>query len=438
MEKHTLSRLAGFALALSVIFAGSTVYYAAREAQYERHAQAQHSQVMSSLLNSVSQLKTSLEKARYLPEGALRQTMAADIWKESQLASAALASLPLGDRRLEQIETYLSQVGDYAYYLLRSSAYDRADEEEWQTLCSLVGNASGILDEIDLLKQQIDTGSQALPSAVQSADADSGVRQALSKVNDEFPEYPSLIYDGPYSDHVSQRTPKALEGQQPLSPEQAREKAAGILKAHPADVVLIYESEGQIPCYGFSAGTAAVALTKQGGLLLSYTDNREIGETTLTAQQAIEKAQAFLRDLGLPEMQVSYHTTYEAILTANFHSYENDVLAYPDLIKVGVALDDGSVVRLEASGFAMNYQPRGAAQPAVSLEDARKSVTHGLEIQREMLCYIPTTGYREVLCWEFVCLSAEGGHVLQYINAETGQTENLLLLIENENGTLTR
>jgi hypothetical protein len=61
-----------------------------------------------------------------------------------------------------------------------------------------------------------------------------------------------------------------------------------------------------------------------------------------------------------------------------------------------------------------------------------------LDIQQEMLCYIPTTGYHEVLCWEFPCVSTDGRHVLQYINCATGQTENLLLLIENQNGTMTR
>jgi hypothetical protein len=61
-----------------------------------------------------------------------------------------------------------------------------------------------------------------------------------------------------------------------------------------------------------------------------------------------------------------------------------------------------------------------------------------LSIESERLCYIPTTGYREVLCWEFMCKTSEGAHALLYVNCENGQTENLLLLIEDENGTLTR
>ena len=436
MEQQLLKRLTGFSLALAIIFSGSTVYYANRESRYKRYANSQHERVLSQLLNSINQLETSLEKAQYLPEGALRQTMAADIWKESQLATAALSSLPLGDQRLDRVETYISQVGDYAYYLLRNSAYGRDDRKDWDTLCALCGNAAGILKEVDSMKQQLDTGNLQF-SAQHDADSTEASR-ILRKVNDEFPEYPSLVYDGPYSDHISQRKPKALEGQPLYSQEMALEKAAALMGRTPSELSIDYKSEGQIPCYGFSCGTESAALSTQGGLLLSYTNTRPIGKVTLTAEEAIKKATEYLRTLGLPAMQASYHTTYEAVMTVNFHSYENGVLAYPDLIKVGIALDDGSVVRLDASGFAMNYHDRPTPKPAVDLETAALSVSENLKRKREMLCCIPTTGQNEVLCWEFACEAPGGQRILQYVNCETGQTENILLLIESSNGTLTR
>lgn len=438
MEKHPLIRLTGFALALSVILGGSTIYYAQREAQYARYTQARHQQSLSQLLNSLDHLETSLEKARYLPADAMRQTLAADVWKESQLAAAALSALPLGDRRLEQVETYISQVGDYAYYLMRNAAYDRADNQEWETLCALCDNANGFLQEIDQLKEQTDTGTLSFRSISAGSDDADLMSQQLSTVNDEFPEYASLIYDGPYSDHVSQRKPKALEGQAVLSEQEAIKKAAALMQVPSAQVSLDYTSEGQIPCYGFSCDTVSCAITKQGGMVLSLTDSRTLGNIQLSAQQAAEKAQVFLKNAGFANMTASYHTIYEGICTINFASAENNIMAYPDLIKVGIALDDGSVVRLDTAGYAMNYHKREPAAPAVSLEQARATVPDSLTIQSDNLCYIPTTGYHEVLCWELVCKTTENTHALLYVNCENGQTENLLLLIEEENGTLTR
>lgn len=438
MEKGALTHLACFALALSVILGGSTLYYANREAQYAAYTQVQHQKSLSQLLNSLNLLETSLEKARYVPEGAMRQTLAADVWKESQLASAALSALPLGDRRLEQIETYISQVGDYAYYLMRGSAYDRATPAEWDALCSLCGNATSMLENLDVLKEQVDTGGADFRAVTAGAADQDGVSGALSKVNDEFPEYASLIYDGPYSDHVSRRKPRALEGQRELTQDEALQKAAQLMGKDPSLVRFSFASEGQIPCYGFTCDTMTATISKQGGLALALTDSRATGESRLTAQQAVEKATAFLNSMGLTRMVPSYHTTYETICTINFAFSENDVIAYPDLVKVGVALDDGSVVRLDTAGYAMNHHQREAVSPAVPLETARQSIPDNLKVVREHLAYIPTTGYNEVFCWEFVCKTEDGGHALVYINCETGLAENLLLLVETETGTLTR
>ena len=438
MEKRTWIHLASFGLALSVILGGSTIFYAYQQAQYKTYTEAQHQSSLSQLLNSLNQLETSLEKAQFLPEGAMRQTMAADIWMESKLASAALSALPLGDQRLEQAETYIAQVGDYAYYLLRNGVYGRADPAEWKQLCGLYDNASVMLQKIDHLKEQVDAGSIFIPINTVQTQPDGAIGTSLSQINDEFPQYASLIYDGPYSDHVSQRTPKALENLGIISLNEAQEKAAQLLQVSPEELTLDYESEGQIPAYGFSCDTRSVSISKQGGLVLSLTDSSGYGEASLSESQAIDKAAAWLRDLGLQNMAPSYYTAYENILTINFHYMENDIIIYPDLIKVGVALDDGSVVRLDTTGFAMNHHERVPVALTVDVAKARQSIPDRLTVEKENLVYIPSTGYNEVLCWEFVCTTDNGRHVLLYVNCENGETENILLLIESENGTLTR
>ncbi len=437
MEKQASIRLTSFALALAVIFCGSTIYYAYRESLYARYTESVHEQSLSQLLCSLDQLETSLEKAAYLPAGAMRQTLAADVWKESQVATSALAALPLGDERLEQVETYIAQVGDYAYYLMRAAAYDRADETEWATFCSLYDNAASMLEQVDGIKEQVDAGSADFRQ-VTDGQASGQVDSQLAKVNDEFPEYASLIYDGPYSDHVQQRTAKALEGMREYAQEEALDKAAALMAVSPAQVDYVYESAGQIPCFGFSSGSKSCSISKQGGLALALTDSRPLGQAAMTAEQAVEAAQTFLNSMGLTGLVPSYHTIYETICTINFICQEQGVRIYPDLVKVGIALDDGSVVRLDTAGYAMNHHKREIQMPMFSPEEASVRVPDNLKILEEGLAYIPTTGYHEVFCREYVCQTKDGMHALLYVNCESGQTENLLLLIESENGTLTR
>ena len=438
MDKRTTPQFAAFALALAVILGGSTLFYAARVKQYETYVTTQHRESLSLLLSSLDQLETSLEKAAFLPEGAMRQTLAADIWKESQLAAAAFSSLPLEEHPLEQVESYISKVGDYAYYLLRSSAYGRSTAEEWNTLCSLREQASGMLNAVNTLKEQVDTGGAAFRRLTASPNAEDTVSTSLSSVNDEFPEYPSLIYDGPYSDHISQRTPKALADMSTISAEEASKKAEELLAAQASQVELLYQSKGQIPSYGIHCGDAVLTLTVQGGKPLSYSRQAATGEATVSVEQALELAAAFLKQMGYDNLRHSYYLLYENILTINFHSIEQDVLCYPDLIKVGVSLADGSVVHMDASGYLMNHRARTLSSPPFSEADAEAAVPESLRLQQIHRALIPTTGYHETACWELVCETQNGAHVLLYLNDQTGQTENLLLLIENENGTLTR
>ena len=50
---------------------------------------------------------------------------------------------------------------------------------------------------------------------------------------------------------------------------------------------------------------------------------------------------------------------------------------------------------------------------------------------------IPTAGQHEVLCYEFVCTDSAGGRCIVYVNAETGEQQKILILLEDENGSLT-
>ena len=53
-----------------------------------------------------------------------------------------------------------------------------------------------------------------------------------------------------------------------------------------------------------------------------------------------------------------------------------------------------------------------------------------LTVLAHQLALIPTGGEYEVLCHEFKCQNASGGHVLVYVDAADGRQERILLLQE--------
>ena len=256
----------------------------------------------------------------------------------------------------------------------------------------------------------------------------------------DFPQVPTLIYDGPFSEHLSSRTPQMLEGLPQVTEEEARRAAAAFAGLRAEVFTPTSDGAGNLPAWGFSAladgGELYVEITKQGGQVLQMLSSRPVGEAALSRKEGVEQAAAFLEEHGYRDMAPSYFLEGDGILTVHFAPVLDGVYCYPDLVKVGVALDNGDVVSFEAHGYLMNHGAREPAAPAVSADEAAERVDSSLTILSRQLALIPTGGEYEVLCHEFKCQNADGGHVLVYVNAATGQQERILLLLEDENGTL--
>ena len=127
----------------------------------------------------------------------------------------------------------------------------------------------------------------------------------------------------------------------------------------------------------------------------------------------------------------------DGVLTVNFAFRQGDVLCYSDLVKVSVALDSGKVCGFEAKGYLMAHCPRELPAPAVTPEDARAAVPASLEVLAAQLALVPSDGKYETLCYEFKCAAADGRHSIIYADAATGAQHKILILLEDETGTLT-
>ena len=196
-----------------------------------------------------------------------------------------------------------------------------------------------------------------------------------------------------------------------------------------------------LPVYSFTAGayggSVTVEVTSPGGYVSYYENTRMINESTMSRDSAAEAAQSFLISRGYDNMVPTYSTVDSGALTVNFAYVQDGVICYNDLIKVTVAMDNGTIVGFEAKGYFMCHTGRDIPEPEVTGEDAKKLVIPDLNILSHAMAVIPTMGKNEVFCHEFKCENHDGRHYIIYVNAVTGNQENILILIEDENGTLT-
>lgn len=450
MTKRRIRVLAvSFLAAAFAVTAGFAVQGHARAARYRLLADNSYRHAFTELVTAVGELDSALQKGTYASTSSLFSSLCTQAYGKALAAQTAIGELPYGSVELEQTAAFLAKAGDYAMALSRGAWQNEVcTAEERETLRGLSAAAGELYATLQALESELYAGTveaedlaavqHRLSRAMEDGTVTAG--SVFQDVEADFPEVPTLVYDGPFSEHLTNRTPKMLEGMPQADEAAAREAAASFLDLKPEIFTLASAGEGALPTYGFSAlvdgGTVWVEVTRTGAQVLSVINDRPVGEAVLSAEEGQAQAAAFLSEHGFPDMAPSYYIQRDNVLTVNFAAVQDGVVCYPDLVKVSVALDGGRIVGFEDHGYLMNHGSRDLAQPTVSLARAQAAVGDGLSILAHQMAVIPTSGQYEVLCHEFKCRREDGGHALVYIDAFTGQERQILLLLEDETGTL--
>ncbi len=426
-------------LVASISFAGYEFY---RANSLKKSVSNSYNRALFELNDYVDDINSLLAKGMLSNSPEHFAGISAELTRQSAAAKECLSQLPLSDLEFDKTEKFLSQVGDYSFYLSRNALYDKEmSEEEYETLKTLSSYAEALSASLNSLQSDVFSGSVTLydgkgsQNVAYAANGDDG----FSAIEKEFGEYPSLIYDGPFSEHIESRNPAMLDGKENISPERAAEIANEFFGAGSGFISYSGKSENSaINTFTFTAkdNTRVVSITEQGGEILYYIEGRDIGEQKLNVSDAIAKAKTFLESHGYSGMSESYYENRDGRATINFAYTENGVVHYSDLVKVTVALDSGDVIGFEAHGYIMNHKKRENLSPHLTRQEARSYVSPHLTIDSAGLALIPKDSMREVLCYEFKG-AANDKNFLIYINAENGHEEEIMLLVESENGILT-
>ena len=164
--------------------------------------------------------------------------------------------------------------------------------------------------------------------------------------------------------------------------------------------------------------------------------NRNIETEIISEEDANKIGKKYLEEKGFQNMKETYYLKNNGILTINYAYQQDDVIVYPDLIKIKIALDDGEVLGIETTGYLNCHTERNLNKIKITKEQAKEKINKNLEIIGEDLAIIPTEYQTEILCWEFKG-KIEEKEFLVYINVETGKEEDILLIVNTPNGTLT-
>lgn len=442
MNRRNTVKIISFCAAAVLIAAGFTLKSRMELKSYRLEIQNNYSRSLNELSESVNNISLALEKVQYVNSAKQMSGMAAQLLTESENAKNALSQLPSGNGELTVLNRFLSQVGNYAMAVSKSLISGNQPNDEYSGNIELLKNTAQIITETiknsDISYAAPEKWAQELNKKLDNtADGDS-LADSLGSIEESLTDYPTLVYDGPYSDHILEKEPVMLKDAQKVNESQAQVKAAEISGIEKEKIVYEEKTGGKMPAYRFSSEDTTVSITEAGGYPLYMRKSRNIGDYVLEYRQALDKARRFLEKIGMSGFTETYFFTDEGVCVISFAYLDGQTICYTDLVKVGVAMDNGEIMLYETGGYLSNHTDRAFETPAISSDDAAAKVSERLSIRETALALIPTKSGGEVRCYEFVCTAEDGQEILVYINAVTGEEEDILILLKSDGGTLTK
>lgn len=385
-----------------------------------------------SCMDSLENISTKLSKVNVVSGTTIKREILNDVWKNSDIAVDNFAQLGKDSNETEKVVKFLNQLGDYCYYLSGKVSSDKdLSIDEKENIKRFYALVNELKIEFAKIGESLETDKAINADTLSDLTAFTKTIKNYSSI-----DYPELIYDGPFSDGLNDRTTKFLEGKSEISEKDAENR----IKSYFSDaknIELVGEGKASLESYVISfetnKRTATAFITKKGGYLVNYNNYMEIDEPVKTEAECIEKAKEFLIKTGYTDMECVWTYNNNSTVYLNFAYKKGNVIFYPDLIKVKVSAQNGEIIGFEAQNYIYNHGERDIEFDN-SAEGAIK-VSSLLEVEKTAYCVIPTDWNEEVYCKE-VKGTYENLTYYLYYDLSTGEEIRALVVIDEDGDKL--
>ncbi len=404
---------------------------------YKMQLEYVYEQNFYELAENINNIESNLSKLKVSTDKSVQEKYLANIVALSNSAQDNIATLPINHNAINDTTTFINQLSGFCLVLQQNIADGQEiSMDDMDQIESLHTSSQNIKYELNRLSVMLAGGYSIVDNIkdpnIDSSDFDS----QFSGLNNDIVEYPQLIYDGPFSDSV---TNKEING---LSTNEINaEEALARMKEWFPDYLISAngETKGEFKTFNFTLSKGETEyyaqVTKRDGILLQLNSGYTAGSSTKNEDECVTIAETFATNLGFSDMKGVWSTASNGFVYVNLTPIMNDVIIYPDLIKVKVAQDSGEIVGWEARSWAYNHTERNNLSPEINEITARSALTSDMDVRTTKLAIIPNDYIGETLTYEFMCVN-DGATYYIYVNAETGKQVNILKVVETDDGNL--
>lgn len=364
-----------------------------------------------------------------------------DIIDDACAASSAMSVLPLSPEYMTVINRYFNHLSDYSRFMLYSSAKGELPTSAYgDNISALYKSANGINSAISSLCTNSENTAYDWSLYLEKEIAELDMLSddlfgTVEAIQTESIDYPTLIYDGPFSDSVVNKIINETEN------KNIDEKEAERLFVNYLSVNGSYRLAGCDSCDG-KISTWCVEIetdgktyygnvSKKTGKIISFLCDNNAKIQKYSRDDAIKTGTAFLISHGYESMEAQYCEVTENIATVNYVYKEDGILIYPDMVKIRVNLENCKVEGFEGLSYYANHHDRNLDTSKTTLSTSK--LPQNCTITAQNTALIPTDGAGEQLCIEIRCIINNENYIL-YFDKETLKEIKIFKVLSNENG----
>ena len=436
IKRRCFVRVISFSLALVLALGGFLIKECAYKNKLKQRIELSYKQSLSEFSSLLTDINNDLKKQFYSTSDRMLNLLSSNIYKNTACAKECLERLPVSPDKSENIYKFLSTAGDFSKAVAVSENVQIAQKNKTQLkkliefsekLTSEISDVASSFEDSEKFSDDVDNIMNELSNETEFFSATEDVAQISESV-------PTLIYDGPFSDHVISSKAKLLENKPKLTKDAALKRAKFFTDED--DLKYIGDENSRTESYIFADDDTTCAITKMGGYCLYIAKETDAENTKVSMSAAIENAKKYLnKTLGL-QFKESYYIVNENVATINFAFFENGVTFYSDLIKVGVDLEDGDIVSLEARGFVMNHHNREKYTYKHTKSQAEKTINSELKIKTVNKAVALDDAQNEIYCFEFHCKTETGEDIIVYVKDKDLSEQDIFMIIHTDGGDL--
>lgn len=420
--------------------------------EYRLAAENANHRALTDFASHLDQLETDMAKGNVAGSSTQRILYLSQVSSKSEAALKDFAQIPAQQTGLSYVGQFLTQSGDFARTLTQKIAGGGTiTAEEEKTLQDIHERLLPVNQKVQDLILRMDTeqlvwtdpkpslwqklglGTQVAEASADGSEAPSkSVRSGLDQLDVSLQKLPPFSYVGEYSSRVVAKPLGLPKGN--ITRDQSLAKAKDFLnKVGYSNVSPEFggESQDALGGYIWKYKDAYLEVSRQGGVVTLFRDQRSIEPKTLTMQEATNKAKEILKTLGW-QLVITSSEEFGAYIQFDAVAEKDGVRIYSDKVHLMIALDNGQLIGFDAAPYYAFHQER-TFPPKISLDQATRKLRPNFQVVESRLAVIAKMGNQEVYCYEFRG-RYQGEEYLVYLNAATGSEEKIQRIIKTPRG----